>query len=390
MKKRRSILVLLTTLLGLLLFVVWLQQSSRPLQGNQEVSAVVTAVDNQLETFGLVSEGSQLVSAVITEAPLKGQVLQGYNHVQGKLELDHIMKPGDSALFAVQIAADGSISQAYVIEYDRHYWEYLLFALFVLTLLLFAGTTGLKACASFVLSLVILWQFFLPGLLKGYPPIPFALLTLALISALIIFLVLGVNRKAFTAFGGTLAGLTMTTVFTLYFGEHFHLNGATVAFAETFLYSGSYNISLKELFYAAIILGATGAAVDVAIDVAAAMEEVTLHRPNISRDELVKSGLNVGRAVIGAMTTTLLLAYSGGYILMLLLFLTKDMTLLRILNMNYVAAEILRTLTGSIGLILVVPFTALLGGYLLVPGETSSFLSLKCLWPFGHKTKEEI
>ncbi|WP_346356019.1 YibE/F family protein [Azotosporobacter soli] len=390
MKRRRSIIILFTALLGFALFAAWLQQSNRPLQGNQEMSAVVTAVDNQLETFGLVSEGSQLVSAIITEGPLKGQALQGYNHVQGKLELDHIMKPGDSALFAVQIAADGSISQAYVIEYDRHYWEYLLFALFVLTLLLFAGTTGLKACASFVLSLVILWQFFLPGLLKGYPPIPFALLTLALISALIIFLVLGVNRKAFTAFGGTLAGLTMTTVFTLYFGEHFHLNGATAAFAESFLYSGSYNISLKELFYAAIILGATGAAVDVAIDVAAAMEEVTLHRPDISRDELVKSGLNVGRAVIGAMTTTLLLAYSGGYILMLLLFLTKDMTLLRILNMNYVAAEILRTLTGSIGLILVVPFTALLGGYLLIPDKTSASPSLKNIWPFGHKAKEEI
>lgn len=369
MNYRRIRPLIFTFLFALGFLAFWFYQAEQPLNTDREVTAVVISVENQLQNFGFVSEGSQLVTAVITEGPLKGRQIEGYNHVQGKLELDHIMRPGDTALFAVRLTADGTISDSYVIDYARHNWEYALFALFILTLILFAGVTGIKAFLSFLLSLLLIWKVFLPGLLKGYSPIPFALLILALISGVIIFLVLGINRKSITAFGGTLAGLAMTTVFTLFFGEHFQLNGATAAFAENFLYAGGYNISIKELFYASIILGATGAAVDVAIDVAAAMEEVALHRPGISRDELVKSGLNVGRAVIGAMTTTLLLAYSGGYIMMLLLFLTKDMSLLRILNMNYVAAEILRTLAGSIGLVLVVPFTALLGGYLFVPAE---------------------
>lgn len=381
-RRFRLLLILVVLAFGLLgLANAYRTGDDAPLGRDLEVTAVVTAAENQLQTFGMVSEGSQLVSAVVTEGPLKGQTIQGYNHVQGKLELDHIMKPGDNALFAVRLAADGSVSNAYVIEYARHNWEYLLFALFILTLLLFAGTTGLKAFLSFLLSLLILWKLFLPGLLRGYPPLPFTLLILALIGGVIIFLVLGVNRKAWTAFGGTLAGLTLTTIFTLYFGEHFHLNGATAAFAESFLYSGSYGLNLKELFYASIILGATGAAVDVAIDVAAAMDELVRHRPDISRDELVASGLNVGRSVIGAMTTTLLLAYSGGYIMMLLLFMTKDMSLLRILNINYVAAEILRTLAGSIGLVLVVPFTALLGGRLLAaaPATVKDKPPARCL-----------
>ena len=231
---------LLFAFLSLTLLSLWFYPAARPVSdGDREVTAVVTSVENQLQSFGMVSEGSQLVSALITEGSLKGRQIQGYNHIQGKLELDHIMHPGDSALFAVRLSSDGKISDSYVIGYARQNWEYALFALFILTLLLFAGSTGIKAFLSFLLTLLLLWKIFLPGLLKGYSPVPFALLILALICGVIIFLVLGINRKSLTAFGGAIAGLTMTTVFTLYFGEHMQLNGATAAFAESFLYSGS-------------------------------------------------------------------------------------------------------------------------------------------------------
>ncbi|MDR3590786.1 MAG: YibE/F family protein [Negativicutes bacterium] len=351
---------------GILLGLWWYLSFSRN-EGVFEVAARVTHTEDDLQTFGLIKQGTQLVTAEIAEGPHRGKVIQGHNHVQGKLELDHIMQPGDMALFAVKTDQEGRITQAYVIDYARHHWELALFGAFFLILIFVGGVIGVKAFCSFVLSVLVIWQVFLPGIMAGYNPIAFTLLTVALISFIIIFSVLGFSRKAVTAFGGTMAGLMMTAIFTLYFGEHFYLNGATAAFAENFLYSGGYSISLKLLFYAAIILGASGAAVDVAIDIAAAMTEVVRQNPLISRDELIQSGFNVGRAVIGAMATTLLLAYSGGYIMMLLLFMTKDMSLLRVLNVSYVAAEILRTLTGSIGLVLVVPFTAVLGGYLILP-----------------------
>jgi len=355
--------------IAVLLIGFWQMLTTSGKNGVHEVAARVIETEDDLQAFGYVRQGTQLVTAQIIEGPLKGKVVTGYNHVQGKLELDHIMEPGDVALYAVKTDNAGEITEAYVVEYARHHWEMALFALFVFVLVFFAGMIGFKAFLSFLLSLLVLWKVLLPGILQGYNPVLLAIVTVAVIAGIIIFLVLGVNNKSFTAFGGTMAGLAMTTVFALYFGEQFHLNGATAAFAENFLYAGGYNISLKQLFYAAIILGASGAAVDVAIDVAAAMEEVARANPRINRDSLIQSGFNVGRAVIGAMTTTLLLAYSGGYIAMLLLFTTKDMSLLRILNINYVAAEILRTLAGSIGLVLVVPFTAVLGGYLLLPKQ---------------------
>jgi uncharacterized membrane protein len=106
---------------------------------------------------------------------------------------------------------------------------------------------------------------------------------------------------------------------------------------------------------------------DLGMDVASAMQEVALQSPGIGRLRLIASGLSVGRAVIGTMTTTLLLAYSGGYTAMLLVFMAQGVPMANVFNMTYVSAEILHTLVGSFGLVLVAPLTAVFGGLLYRP-----------------------
>ena len=141
--------------------------------------------------------------------------------------------------------------------------------------------------------------------------------------------------------------------------------GMTASYAQTLAFSGNLHLSMRDIFYAAIVIGASGAAMDIAMDVAASMQEVKDKKPDIAIMELIQSGFNVGRAVIGTMTTTLLLAYSGGYLTLLMLFVTKNSSFARILNLKIVAAEIMRTLIGSIGLVLVAPITAIVAGWIL-------------------------
>ena len=100
------------------------------------------------------------------------------------------------------------------------------------------------------------------------------------------------------------------------------------------------------------------------MDIASAMAEVKSKKPDIMCRELIQSGFNVGRAVIGTMTTTLLLAYSGGYLTLLMLFASQDTDFVRIINYRMVAAEILRTVAGSIGLVLIAPITAVIAGWI--------------------------
>jgi uncharacterized membrane protein len=163
----------------------------------------------------------------------------------------------------------------------------------------------------------MLWKIMLPGFLKGWDPILLSLGTVTALTATIIFLVGGLNKKGVVAFLGAFLGVLLTCIFSLIFSPP-------------------------------------------------SMSEVIEKKPDISRKEIIASGFAVGRAVIGTMTTTLLLAYSGGYTALLMIFISQGLHLSSLININYIAAEILHTVIGSFGLVTVAPFTAIVGGLIYV------------------------
>ena len=150
----------------------------------------------------------------------------------------------------------------------------------------------------------------------------------------------------------------------LFFDVFFQVHGAVKPFSETLLYSGYSNLNLTDIFLAGIFISSSGAVMDIAMDIAASQHEVLLQNPEISRKKLVRSGFAVGRAVVGTMTTTLLLAYSGGFSTLLMVFIAQGTPAINILNLNYIAGEILHTMVGSFGLVLVAPITAFIGGWM--------------------------
>lgn len=131
-------------------------------------------------------------------------------------------------------------------------------------------------------------------------------------------------------------------------------------FSEALLYSGYGGLNLTYIFLSGIFIASSGAVMDISMDISSSMEEVKRENPDIGVMRLVASGLRVGRAVTGTMTTTVLLAYSGSFTALLMVFSAQGTPLLNILNLTYVAAEILQTLAGSFGLVL----TAFIGGSL--------------------------
>lgn len=135
--------------------------------------------------------------------------------------------------------------------------------------------------------------------------------------------------------------------------------------SESLLYSGFQHLNLTAIFMSSIFIGASGAMMDLSVDITSAIQEVVEKKPDISWKEAAKSGMNVGRAAMGTMTTTLLLAYSGGYITLMMVFMAQGTPVDHILNYKYVAAEVLDTIAGSFGLVTVAPFTALVGGLFL-------------------------
>lgn len=331
----------------------------------ERTRARVLQVDNSdIQKFGLVSTGTQTLKVRILEGPNKGQETSATNTLMGKMETDKVFGVGDVAFLVLDQVENGCVVRATAYDHYRLRIELILLVLFAVLLIGFAGWSGVKALLSFAFAVVVMWRVLLPSILLGRDPIWVSLGVVTLITASTLYLVAGVNKVALVAFLGSLLGILLTIGLALALLPPFRLHGAIQPFSETLLYSGFDHLNLTHVFLAAIFIGASGAVLDVAIDVSTAMNEVIEKRPDLPRWELIGSGFNVGRNMTSTMVTTLLMAYASGYIALLMVFMAQGIPPLYFLNTNYVAAEVLKTVVGSLGLVTVAPFTAIIGGFI--------------------------
>lgn len=328
-------------------------------------SALVVSVDNStIIDTGLVRSGEQRCTLELLGGRFKGQTTVGVNMLNGSVEQDKLFSPGDKALVVVSFSEDG-ITNVTMIDHDRMGAEALLALLFAALLILFAGRTGIRAILSFVLTILMLWKVLVPLYLRGFNPILIGLAITLVLTILIISLVYGFDRRSLSAVSGASLGVLVTCLLGALFTDLFKIHGAVMQSSESLLYAGYQDLNLTRIFMASIFIGASGAVMDLSVDITSAVNEVVEKRPDIGWKEAVKSGMNVGRAAMGTMTTTLLLAYSGGYVALLMVFMAQGTPVQHIINYKYVAAEIIHTVVGSFGLVTVAPFTALTSGWLL-------------------------
>ena len=330
-----------------------------------QVKARVLAVDDShVRQYGIVREGEQRVTAKPLSGPFADREITADNILLGKLELDKVFAPGDTALLVLSLR-DGKIVSAVAQDHWRLGLQGVLLGIFALALVAYAGRTGLRAVLSFLLAALLLWKVLVPLTLRGVDPLLATLGVLAALMAAVIFLVGGANRRSVAAYLGSLAGVAVTCLLSLATAPGFALPGAVKPFAETLLYTGYAHLDLGRLFLATISLGASGAIMDVAMDVAASQAEVAAHHPGIGGLKLCLSGFRVGRVVVGTMATTLLLAYCGGSLALLMVVMAQGVPLANVATMPHVAAEIANTLVGSFGLVTAAPLTAVAGALLL-------------------------
>ncbi|MFZ5969301.1 MAG: YibE/F family protein [Bacillota bacterium] len=354
--------VIIVTVIALILFLVPTGFPTNQYPDSQRVAAlVIDTDDSMLYSTGIIRQGEQVCTLRILNGPFKGQEIEGINRMMGKLEFDKIFTKGDKAFVVLNTDGD-RILFANIIDHYRIDLELVLFGAFIILLIGFAGWVGAKALLSFMLTVLMMWKVLIPALLKGWNPIVVSMVVVLLLTLIIIILVGGYNRKSFVAIFGSLAGTFLTCILAVLFGKYFKVHGAVMPFAESLLYAGYAHLDLTEIFIAATFIASSGALMDLAMDISAAIYELVEKNPDITSKEAIKSGFNIGRAVIGTMTTTLLLAYSGGYIALMMVFMAQGTPTLNILNLKYISAEILHTLVGSFGLVTVAPFTAVAAG----------------------------
>lgn len=223
----------------------------------------------------------------------------------------------------------------------------------------------MKALLTFVFSCSVIWQLLVPLCLKGYNPIWISLIAVCFLCAVIIFAIAGFGMKGWTAFLGSFLGVLSSCAMAKLFTALLHVNGNVMSRSQALFFAGYEYLNMTDLFIGSLFLASSGAVMDLAMDVSAGMRELVYHKPGIGRRELLASGLRIGKSVVGTMSTTLLLAYAGGYLTLMMSFQAEGVMMEDILNYPYVVPEIVKTLVGSIGLVLVAPLTALVGCWLM-------------------------
>ena len=335
---------------------------------SEGVKAKVVEVNNKgVYSTGMIQQGDQRCTIEILEGEHKGQQVEGMNLLTGKLEFDKMFKPGDEAWVLLELDSSNEVIFANMVDYYRIDQQIFLIGLFVILIIAFSGFTGVRTLLSFSFALLSIVKILIPCLLKGIPPLLVALMVGNLLTVITLLLVAGCNKKAYTAIISSMICSLMTCLLAVVFGDLFKMHGAVMDWSESLLYAGYQHLDLTAIFQAGIYLACSGAILDLAIDISAALDEVIKNNPSVSRANLIKSGLSIGKSVVGSQTTTLLLAYMGSYITILMVYMAQGTPLMSILNSQKVSSEILHTFVGCIGLVLVSPLTAIICGIVYCP-----------------------
>jgi uncharacterized membrane protein len=242
-------------------------------------------------------------------------------------------------------------------------WLAGLFALVVVALGRFRGVLALLAMAA---TLVVLVAFVAPSALDGNDPLLVAVVAASAIAFISLYLTHGFTPTTTVALAGTLAALGLTLGLSWMFFELAEFTGLATEEALILPFIAE-NLDVSALLLGGAVIGALGALDDVTVTQVATVAELRRHSPHLPTTELVSSGIRVGRDHIASTVNTLLLAYAGASMPLILLFAVSDQPLDMVANSELIAVEIVRTLCGSIGLVAAVPITTALAAVVLRP-----------------------
>jgi uncharacterized membrane protein len=343
--------------------VLFIQMNPSP-PGVRTIAARVTQiVDDSDMISGWLKVGGQEITARILTGPFRGREITVQNSLVGNLVFDRYVRVGDRAIFTLSLE-DGKIKDATLVDYDRQIWHLSLFVIFAGFLIFFARSVGIKAAISFIFTTIVFISVGIPSILAGNDPLVICLALAILFGVTTLLLVGGFSLRTLAAVAGFFISLLLAAGLTVVTGKGLRLGTAVSDTAITLFYSGHCELDISRIFFGAVILGASGAMLDIAISVATSVREVARANPALGSKRLILAGFEVGRAALGTMTTTLLLAYVGCSLFLFLVFAAQTTHFVRIINFNLVSAEILRTLAGSIGMVMIAPITAVAAGLL--------------------------
>jgi len=334
--------------------------------GSDAVFAIVDGIIEEGEiTLGDVRQPYQILSVIIEEGKYAGipfEIDYGTRQIRNNMIM---IQEGDRILVNISSTPDGVLS-AYFIDFYRRSSLMWLLIIFVLASVIISGLKGIRSLLGILLSLAVIILIILPGIQSGKDPLSVSILGAFFFVAFSLYIIYGWNVKTHTAVLGSFLALIITGVLALIFVNNTRLTGYG---DENMFYISQLTqntMNVRSLLLAGILIGTLGVLDDLVISQASAVFELFRNKPDQNFKKLYKSAMNIGQDHIAATVNTLVLAYAGASLPMLLLFSFRNVNFSLAINLEYIAEEIVRTIVGSLGLFAAVPITTALAALVAV------------------------
>ncbi|APM40269.1 YibE/F family protein [Clostridium kluyveri] len=306
---------------------------------------------------------------VLEEQTLKIQILNGKhkgenvtikNTVDPSRQGNPIFNKGDQVFLSISEDSNGNITSSNIYQVARDKPLTYLLIFFILSMILIGKGKGFKSIITLTFTCFMVIKVFLNLILQGYNPITISIFVCIAITIVSLVMIGGINRKTISAIIGTTSGVVISGVISFIVVNSTKVSGVGTEEAQLLMdIPLKHALDFKAILFAAILIGALGAVMDVSMSIASTMTEIKEAHPKISPGRLMKAGMVVGRDTMGTMATTLILAYISGSICLVLGYLANNSNFLDIVNQDMIACEIIKTLAGSIGLIFTIPITVI-------------------------------
>lgn len=330
-----------------------------------EKAKVVKITDSYLELDKNVDSGYRGTQELQLEI-LTGQHAGNTVTATNTLTKTHNIFAKEGKILIVCIDETNVSYHVSVYNYSRAPVIYMLVFIFLALLVVVGDIKGLKSAVSLIFTFACILFFTVPTIFNGYSPIIISIISIILIASITLLLIDGYTKKTLIAFSGTACGVISAGLIFWLCSYFLHVSGYNIDEIEPILMiEANTGLQIKHILFAGVLIASVGAVLDVAMSIASTLQELYEQNPQITRHQLFRSGLNVGRDMIGTMSNTLILAYAGSSFGTMILTMAYSVNYQQIINMDSVVIEISQALAGSMGIILTVPIVAYFGSRVL-------------------------
>lgn len=388
MKKVTLVIITFLLMINLLIGISYAENETtnaeQNVQNNQSTTEAVAPIqENKTEYFEVkakvleVSEVKKVEHDNITDLvqEVNVEILEGEydtqefksNYVlsydlEGKI-LAYELEKDDVVWVQIAKATDGTVTVE-IENIVRQNYIYIMLVIFLFSIILVGGKRGIKAILGLLVTGLAVFFILIKGVFAGYNPIGMSILASFVIIVLTFLIIGGINKKIITAAIGTFGGVLVAGIIASIFSYILKLSGACEDAIQLSVSATHLNFNFRDLIFAGIVISALGACMDVGMSIASSLDELKNKTKDMDWIELFKSGMNIGKDVIGTMANTLILAYVGGSLTLILLFMACDFDFVQILNKETIAQEIISAIAGSMGVVYTVPITAFIYSFL--------------------------